>query len=64
MNVGDIRRQIEDLPDNMDVVVCEGKHALHICRLGTATVGVPANLDSGLVVVRGSTVFEITVSEV
>ena len=64
MTVGDLRRVIEGLPDNMDVIVCYGEDALHIGGLGPATLGSPAKFkDSSLTVVKGPTVFEITVRD-
>lgn len=61
MTVGDLRRSIEELPDNMSVVVCYGEKALHVGGLGTAYVGLPATFsDSALSVVGGPSVFEIT----
>jgi hypothetical protein len=62
MNIGDLRKAIEDLPDSMDLVVCHGDRALHVCGLGTSMIGIPAKFadDSNLAVLGGPRVFEIT----
>lgn len=61
MTVGDLRRSIEDLPDNFSVVVCYGEKALHVGGLGIASMGLPATFaDSPLGVIGGPSVFEIT----
>lgn len=64
MTVGDLRKQIEDLPDGMDIVVCHGPEALYVCGFATGQLGSPATFkDSTVAIVSGPTVFEIRVRD-
>jgi hypothetical protein len=61
MNVGDLRRSLEGLPESMDVIVTHGENAMWVCGLGTAQIGRPAKFaDNDLALVKGVSVFEIT----
>jgi hypothetical protein len=61
MNVGDLKRSLEGLPESMDVIVTHGEDALWVCGLGRAEMGRPATFkDNPLSIVKGVPVFEIT----
>lgn len=61
MNIGALRKMIEELPDNMEFFVAYADKALHVAGMGTAQLGTPANfVGNGTALVNGLTVFEIT----